>query len=257
AHRWSPPGPATAPPPAQPGAAARSAREWEPDHRESRSAPACPGSPCCPPRCGGRCPRPSSSSPGCRPARRTDAASARPQRAAVPGPAADWPARPGPIDPARPEPPPGGHLRTSPSGSASAPPRPCHRVRPGSGHHSWPPPAVRQGVSVPSAPGPVGHNIGVTAPQLPPPTRRERVRAALSRAVDDAQLARPRLALGSLGLLCVMILGGSLMPVPYVIEQPGPAIDVLGTYDDEQILVIDGAETHPTEGSLMMTTVSV
>src|SRR5690625_6697927 len=54
-----------------------------------------------------------------------------------------------------------------------------------------------------------------------------------------------------------MILGGSLMPVPYVIEQPGPAIDVLGTYDDEQILVIDGAETHPTEGSLMMTTVSV
>lgn len=54
-----------------------------------------------------------------------------------------------------------------------------------------------------------------------------------------------------------MILGGSLMPVPYVIEQPGPAIDVLGTYEDEQILVIDGAETHPTEGSLMMTTVSV
>ena len=103
----------------------------------------------------------------------------------------------------------------------------------------------------------MGHNIGVTAPQLPPPTRRERVRAALSRAVDAAQLARPRLALGSLGLLCVMILGGSLMPVPYVIEQPGPAIDVLGTYDDEQILVIDGAETHPTEGSLMMTTVSV
>ena len=103
----------------------------------------------------------------------------------------------------------------------------------------------------------MGHNIGVTHPQLPPPTRRTRARAAFSRALDDAQLARPRLALGSLALLCAMILGGALMPVPYVIEQPGPAIDVLGTFDDEQILVIDGAETHPTEGSLMMTTVSV
>src|SRR5690606_21185027 len=36
-----------------------------------------------------------------------------------------------------------------------------------------------------------------------------------------------------------------------------PAIDVLGEYEDEEILVIDGAETHPTEGALMMTTVSV
>lgn len=103
----------------------------------------------------------------------------------------------------------------------------------------------------------MGHNIGVIDPEPPPPSRRSRVATALSRAVDDAQLARPRLALGTLVLLCAMILGGSLMPVPYVIEQPGPAIDVLGTYEDEQILRIDGAETHPTEGSLMMTTVSV
>src|SRR5699024_8367834 len=54
-----------------------------------------------------------------------------------------------------------------------------------------------------------------------------------------------------------MILGGSLLPVPYVIERPGPAIDVLGQYEDEEILVIDGAQTHPTDGELMMTTVSV
>lgn len=65
------------------------------------------------------------------------------------------------------------------------------------------------------------------------------------------------MALISLFVLCVMILGGSLMPVPYVIERPGPAIDVLGEYEDEQILVIDGAQTHPTDGALMMTTVSV
>lgn len=90
-----------------------------------------------------------------------------------------------------------------------------------------------------------------------PPARRRGVRAAAARAIDDAQLARPRLALSMLVLLCAMILGGSLLPVPYVIERPGPAIDVLGDWEGEEILVIDGAETHPTEGSLMMTTVSV
>lgn len=90
-----------------------------------------------------------------------------------------------------------------------------------------------------------------------PPARRRGVRAAAARAIDDAQLARPRLALTMLVLLCAMILGGSLLPVPYVIERPGPAIDVLGEWEDEEILVIDGAETHPTDGSLMMTTVSV
>ncbi|MFC7465180.1 PDZ domain-containing protein [Brachybacterium sp. GCM10030252] len=91
----------------------------------------------------------------------------------------------------------------------------------------------------------------------PRPARLQRVRSAISRSVDDAQLARPRLALVSMALLCLMILGGSLMPVPYVIERPGPAIDVLGEYEDEQVLEITGTQTHPTDGSLMMTTVSV
>jgi PDZ domain-containing protein len=99
----------------------------------------------------------------------------------------------------------------------------------------------------------VGHNVGVSrfAPIL------SRARATVRRYVDDMQFARPRLALTSLGLLCAMIVGGALIPVPYVIEQPGPAIDVLGDYEDEQILVIDGAETYETDGSLMLTTVSV
>ncbi|WP_304502092.1 PDZ domain-containing protein [Brachybacterium sp. FME24] len=89
------------------------------------------------------------------------------------------------------------------------------------------------------------------------PRRLQRARAVIARSVDGAQLAHPWLALGSMLLLCLMILGGSLMPVPYVIERPGPAIDVLGEFEDEQILIIDGAQTHPTQGSLMMTTVSV
>ncbi|ATG55263.1 hypothetical protein CFK41_11185 [Brachybacterium ginsengisoli] len=102
----------------------------------------------------------------------------------------------------------------------------------------------------------MGHNVGVTeAPTRP--DRPRRARALITRAIDDAQFARPAVALTSLVVLCVLILGGTLLPVPYVIERPGPAIDVLGDYEDEQILAIDGAETHPTDGALMMTTVSV
>lgn len=100
------------------------------------------------------------------------------------------------------------------------------------------------------------HNVGVIDDESQP-SRTQRGRARFSRSVKDAQLARPGVALASMVVLCLMILGASLMPVPYVIERPGPAIDVLGSYDDEQIIVIDGAKTYPTKGALMMTTVSV
>ncbi len=102
----------------------------------------------------------------------------------------------------------------------------------------------------------VGHNGRVTPP-APAPSRGSRLRALAGRAVDDAQLFRPRLAIGSLLVLCALLLGGMLMPVPYVIESPGPAIDVLGEYEDEEILTIEGVQTYPTDGTLMMTTVSV
>src|SRR5690606_5860010 len=243
----------------RPGAAPRSAPRWGRGPRACRRAAGCRGSRPGQRRHGARCPRPSPSSPGHRPARRTCAASARQRPAAARDRWADGHARPGLTGPARPAPPRGARPRRSPSGSASAPPRPCHRVHPASGHRSWPPPAVRGAPSVPTASGRmprVGHNVGVTdAPT--PPSRPARARAFFARAVDDAQFARPKLALTSLGLLCVMVLGGSLLPVPYVIERPGPALDVLGEYQDEQILTIEDAETYPTEGELMMTTVSV
>ena len=89
------------------------------------------------------------------------------------------------------------------------------------------------------------------------PTRLRRARALGDRWLEEAQLARPGWAIGSLLLLCAMIVGASVIPVPYVVERPGPAVDVLGEYEEEQILVISGAGTHPTEGELMMTTVSV
>lgn len=64
-------------------------------------------------------------------------------------------------------------------------------------------------------------------------------------------------AMTSLLVMCALLLGGMFCHVPYVIEQPGPAIDVLGSYKDQRILTISGHEQYPTSGALMMTTVSV
>jgi PDZ domain-containing protein len=55
----------------------------------------------------------------------------------------------------------------------------------------------------------------------------------------------------------------ALAPSPYVVQQPGPVFDTLGSVpageDDEEVpmIEIDGAETYETEGSLDMLTVSV
>jgi PDZ domain-containing protein len=79
----------------------------------------------------------------------------------------------------------------------------------------------------------------------------------LTRWMGGDAFAHPRLAAGSLLVVCAVLLGAMFVPVPYVIEQPGPAIDVLGDYDDTEVLSIQGHRTYPTDGSLMMTTVSV
>ncbi|RUQ99301.1 PDZ domain-containing protein [Labedella endophytica] len=55
----------------------------------------------------------------------------------------------------------------------------------------------------------------------------------------------------------------ALAPSPYVVQQPGPVFDTLGTVpvgeDGEEVpmIEIDGAETYETDGSLDMLTVSV
>ncbi|MDO9397409.1 MAG: S16 family serine protease [Herbiconiux sp.] len=64
-------------------------------------------------------------------------------------------------------------------------------------------------------------------------------------------------------LLLALVLGlvMSFLPAPYVIEQPGPVFDTLGTQEsdgeDVPLISIDGAETYPTAGTLDMLTVSV
>ncbi|GGF26612.1 YlbL family protein [Subtercola lobariae] len=58
-----------------------------------------------------------------------------------------------------------------------------------------------------------------------------------------------------------LALGMSFIPSPYVIEQPGPVFNTLGTssHDGSEVplISITGAPTYPTAGSLDMLTVSV
>ena len=49
----------------------------------------------------------------------------------------------------------------------------------------------------------------------------------------------------------------AFLPVPYVIERPGAAIDTLGEAGGTPLISIEGRDTYPTEGTLDLTTVSV
>jgi len=60
--------------------------------------------------------------------------------------------------------------------------------------------------------------------------------------------------------LSAVVLGGvvATLPVPYVVFSPGPVRDTLGTTaEGEDLIVVDGAETFPTEGQLDLTTIRV
>ncbi|WP_371174408.1 PDZ domain-containing protein [Buchananella felis] len=63
-------------------------------------------------------------------------------------------------------------------------------------------------------------------------------------------------------LVTVVVLGAAALGVsalraPYVLEGPGPTLDVLGEANGGPVLAIDGLPTYDTSGELRMTTVSV
>ncbi len=62
-----------------------------------------------------------------------------------------------------------------------------------------------------------------------------------------------------IGLVLALVM--SFVPAPYVIEQPGPVYNTLGSQDqggkEVPLITISGTETYPTSGSLDMLTVSV
>jgi PDZ domain-containing protein len=81
---------------------------------------------------------------------------------------------------------------------------------------------------------------------------------------DPAERPRmPRRArAGWIVLIVALVLGliMSFLPAPYVIEQPGPVFNTLGTQDQNgtqvPLISISGAQTYPTSGALDMLTVS-
>lgn len=69
------------------------------------------------------------------------------------------------------------------------------------------------------------------------------------------------IGLAFLGAALIIGVVLSLLPAPYLIEQPGPVFNTLGTnpYDGKQtpLITIDGHKTYKTSGSLDLLTVSV
>ena len=70
---------------------------------------------------------------------------------------------------------------------------------------------------------------------------------------------RPRDVVAALsGLLTALLLFVMVVvPPPYVVESPGPTVNVLGEFDGEPQIQVVGAPTYPTTGTLSLTTVFV
>jgi Lon-like protease len=60
------------------------------------------------------------------------------------------------------------------------------------------------------------------------------------------------LVIFSLGLVAL-----SFFDAPYVIERPGPVVNVLGEYQDQLVIDVVDAKTYPTEGELGLLSVSI
>ncbi|WP_172797124.1 YlbL family protein [Devriesea agamarum] len=85
--------------------------------------------------------------------------------------------------------------------------------------------------------------VGLSGTQDTPPTKKLRWRPYAG-------------VVGLLGM-CFTLLIGLLIPVPYVIEKPGPAFNTLGAPQGTKIIDVKGHQTYTTSGALSMTTVSV
>jgi Lon-like protease len=59
------------------------------------------------------------------------------------------------------------------------------------------------------------------------------------------------------GLVVVLGVLAAVLPVPYVVLQPGPPTDTLGKLGTATVVTVTGARTYPTTGHLFLTTVVV
>lgn len=65
---------------------------------------------------------------------------------------------------------------------------------------------------------------------------------------------------GVLSLIFVgiaLVAGISLIPLPYVVLQPGPTFNTLGDLDGQPVVKVEGAKAYPPKGALDFTTVRV
>ena len=93
----------------------------------------------------------------------------------------------------------------------------------------------------------------------------DRVKNALSKlmvvpaSVTNARLYRRRLWTVNLSALVlgVMTVVAAVLPAPYVVESPGPSLNVLGEYEGKDIVSVENRDGTASEGELRMTTVSV
>lgn len=93
----------------------------------------------------------------------------------------------------------------------------------------------------------------------------DRVKNALSKlmvvpaSVTNARLYRRRLWTVNLSalVLVVMTVVAAVLPAPYVVESPGPSLNVLGEYEGKDIVSVENRDSVASEGELRMTTVSV
>ena len=67
---------------------------------------------------------------------------------------------------------------------------------------------------------------------------------------------RRKLTLG-VSIVIALLLVALAIPMPYVIEKPGPTFDVLGKQGKKDVITIEGSKTYPTKGALRMVTVSM
>ncbi|WP_372595479.1 PDZ domain-containing protein, partial [Actinotalea sp.] len=57
-------------------------------------------------------------------------------------------------------------------------------------------------------------------------------------------------------LLALLLAAASVVPLPYAVSGPGPTRDTLGEQDGTPLISISGAQTYPSTGELLLTTVS-
>lgn len=69
-------------------------------------------------------------------------------------------------------------------------------------------------------------------------------------------IARPSRAAVSGTIFAVLMVVGAALPSSYIVQRPGPVLDVTSANDGESLVTLTGTDTYDSETSFLMTTVS-